>query len=363
VNVALTVAQRAYFMERGQVRFAGPAADLIGRSDLVRSVFLEGAARAAGDGHAGRRRVSAHAATPATAPAEGPMLEVRGLVKSFGGIRAVDGIDLTLARGKILGIIGPNGAGKTTLFDVVSGFLVPDRGRVSLLGEDVTDLSPEARSRKGLGRSFQDARLFPSLTVAENVAVALDRHLPVKEPVAAALGLPVVRREEAALAARADSLIESMGLGAYRDKFVSELSTGTRRIVDIACALAHAPDVLILDEPSSGIAQAETEALGRLLESLRSDLGCSLLVIEHDVPLVSRIADELVAMDLGRAIARGAPGDVVRDPAVVRAYLGTEEGLSPPSKRVRAMRENRKATRATEAGGRGGPRTKRRRSG
>jgi ABC-type branched-subunit amino acid transport system ATPase component/predicted MFS family arabinose efflux permease len=325
-SLALNIAEVAYFMEKGEIRFSGPAHELAGRTDLLRSVFLEGAGRdgrpTTGDGRAPRPS-AVQAASLVDKKRAKPVLEVKGLSKSFGGIRAVDDVSFAVSDEQILGMIGPNGAGKTTAFDLISGFIRPNSGQVFYLGEDVTSLSANRRARRGLGRSFQDALLFPSLTVAENLAVALERSLRARNPLPAALGLPHVRLAERRLFERADELIEKMGLTAYRDKFVSELSTGTRRIVDIACVVAHHPTVLILDEPSSGIAQAETRALGRLLTTVREDLGCSLLLIEHDLPLVSEVADELVALDLGRVIARGRPDEVLRDPAVVRAYLGT----------------------------------------
>jgi branched-chain amino acid transport system ATP-binding protein len=239
-------------------------------------------------------------------------------------------------------MIGPNGAGKTTVFDLISGFVPVDGGRVVYRGKDVTSLSAHARARRGLGRSFQHARLFPSLTVTETIEVAFERHLPARNPLSAALVLPHVRLGERKIEARADELIERMGLVAYRDKFVSELSTGTRRIVDLACAVAHRPDVLVLDEPSSGIAQAETAALGDVLLRVRDEIGCTLLVIEHDMGLVTSLADELIALDLGRIIARGAPNDVVSDPAVVAAYLGTEaDNVLQPSGHRTAERSDR----------------------
>jgi ABC-type branched-subunit amino acid transport system ATPase component/predicted MFS family arabinose efflux permease len=329
VNLALQVAQRAYFMEKGEIRFSGAAEELTGRGDLLRSVFLEGASRAGAaqatsQGGNGKLR-KAKPRTPAPSSNGQKVLSVTELSKAYGGVHAVNGVSFALSDGQILGIIGPNGAGKTTVFDLISGFLSVDSGRIHLLDEDITSLSPEGRSMKGLGRSFQDARLFPSLTVKENLAVALDRHLEVKDPVAAALSLPSVRGSEKNAGRRVEELISLMNLEAFRDKFVSELSTGSRRIVDITCALAHKPKVLILDEPSSGIAQAETEVLGPLLQRVRDDLGCSLLVIEHDIPLVSALADELIALDLGRVIAQGRPSDVVRDQGVITAYLGTQE--------------------------------------
>jgi ABC-type branched-subunit amino acid transport system ATPase component len=233
--------------------------------------------------------------------------------------------------GEVLGFIGPNGAGKTTLFDVISGFLPPDEGQITLTTDgvvhDLTTRSPQRRARLGLGRSFQDGRLFPALTVAETIAVALELHVDVRDPVAAALNLPAVLDSEHDVGLRVEELIELMGLGAFRDKFVHELSTGSRRIVDLACVLAHGPSVLLLDEPSSGIAQRETEALGPLLLRIRDALGASILVIEHDLPLLSSISNRMVALDLGEVVATGTPGEVVHEPRVVASYLGTSQSV------------------------------------
>jgi branched-chain amino acid transport system ATP-binding protein len=245
--------------------------------------------------------------------------------KRFGGIRAVDGVDLELKRGRILGLIGQNGAGKTTLLDCVSGFLPLDGGRVLLRGHDVSDWPPYDRAANGLGRSFQDARLFPSLTVEETIAVALERHLRSRDLIAAALRLPASYESERQARARVDDLVELMGLGAFREKLISELSTGSRRIVDLACILAQDPSVLLLDEPSSGVAQRETEALGPLLLRVREHTGCSMLVIEHDMPLISSICDEMIALELGAVIARGTPQEVLEHPRVIESYLGTDE--------------------------------------
>jgi branched-chain amino acid transport system ATP-binding protein len=320
INVALTVAERAYFMEKGEVRFSGPTAELLERDDIVRSVFLEGTAVATGQKAKTRTAVEPAVGDPfATAPV---VLEVAGLTKRFGGIRAVDDCDLVLREGEILGLIGPNGAGKTTIFDLVSGFLTTDGGRVILDGRDITAMSPDRRAWLGLGRSFQDARLVPALTVAENIALGLERHLDVRDHVASAMGLPGVVRLEEDVAWTVADLVELMNLGAYRDKFVRELSTGTRRIVDLAMAIAHDPRVLLLDEPSSGIAQRETEALGPLLQRIRQEAGCALLVIEHDMPLITSVSNRIVALELGHPIAEGTPDEVVRDPQVIASYLG-----------------------------------------
>ena len=325
VNVALTVASRAYFMEKGEVRFSGPTAELLERDDILRSVFLEGAASAtAGPSTAGRATESAPRAASPVPLAERPaVLQVSGLTKRFGGITAVDDVSFDLRQGEILGLIGPNGAGKTTIFDLLSGLLGADGGRIRMAGRDVTDWSPDRRAALGLGRSFQDARIFPSLTVAENIAVGLERHVEVRDHLSSLLYLPALQDSEADVAFTVDELVELLNLQAYRDKFVAELSTGSRRIVDLAMAIGHHPSVLILDEPSSGSAQREAEALGPLLVRIREATGCSMLVIEHDMPLITSISDEIVALDLGRVVVRGAPEQVIADRRVVESYLGS----------------------------------------
>jgi branched-chain amino acid transport system ATP-binding protein len=341
VNLALTVAQTAYFMEKGEIRFHGPTAELLSRPDVLRSVFLEGAATVMQNDPAnnGAGSVREHVAATVAHVDEPHMnghdvdapirLSLDGVSKHFGGLAALTDVTYTASAGEIVGFIGPNGAGKTTMFDVISGFLTPDRGRI-VLGEgdeavDVTSLSPSARARLGLGRSFQDGKLFPALSVAETVALAFERHLDVKDPFAAALHLPFVEEAERDIAARVEELLELLAITDFRDKLVRELSTGSRRIVDLACVLAHGPSVVLLDEPSSGIAQREAEALGPLLQSIRDRAGATILVIEHDVPLLLGIADRVVALDLGEVVAQGSPEEVVHDPAVVRSYLGTTE--------------------------------------
>jgi branched-chain amino acid transport system ATP-binding protein len=258
---------------------------------------------------------------------DGFILETRDLTVEFGGFFAVNGVDLRVRRGAIHALIGPNGAGKTTLFDLITGFTPPDRGRVELCGRDVSDLTAWQRAALGMGRSFQDARLWPSLTVVETIALALHDEAEIHATVPAFLGLPRVAESEEELAIRTDELIDLMGLDAFRNKFVSELSTGSRRIVELACMLAHRPKVLLLDEPSSGIAQRETEALGPLLRRIRDQLSCSVLIIEHDMPLISSLADRMLALDLGRVVASGTPKQVLESPVVVESYLGTSRRL------------------------------------
>jgi ABC-type branched-subunit amino acid transport system ATPase component len=330
VNVALNLAERAVFMEKGEVRFEGRAAELLERPDILRSVFIAGAG-AEGELTSARRPAvngaRRNGKTPETSGANSPaVLTCHGILKRFGGIVAVDNVDLEVREGEIVGLIGHNGAGKTTLMDCISGFLPIERGRIILRGEDVTDLTPHQRARLELGRSFQDALLFPTLTVAETVAVARERHLASKDMFAAALQLPASYESELEVAIAVDELIEMMGLDAFRQKLTGELSTGTRRIVDLACILAQDPKMLMLDEHSGGVAQKETEALGPLLLlRVRAHTRCSMLVIEHDMPLLTATCDRMVALELGRVIAEGSPTEVLAHPAVIESYLGTDE--------------------------------------
>jgi ABC-type branched-subunit amino acid transport system ATPase component/sugar phosphate permease len=323
VNVALTVAEKAIFMEKGEVKFLGKTADLLTRPDILRAIYVKGTG-------------ALTASHPTTLKSERErreyllsdarnVLEVKEVSKTFGGVIALEDVSLHLREGEILGLIGPNGAGKTTLFDVISGYQSPDSGQVLYNGLDVTSIGPEDRAAAGIVRRFQDARLLPSLTVYENLLLALDRKLDSRNTVLIALQAPGVRKSERRVRLRADALIEILSLGDYRDKFVKELSTGLRRMVDLACVLATEPKVLMLDEPSTGIAQAEAESLGPLLRRIRVETSCSVLVIEHDMTLISSISDELVAMDQGRVLLRGAPEEVLNSEVVIQSYLGTSE--------------------------------------
>jgi ABC-type branched-subunit amino acid transport system ATPase component len=321
INVALTIATRAYFMEKGEVRFSGPTEELLERDDILRSVFLHGASKGMAGEPAATTAALRERELEKPGPAK-PVLEVAGLTKRFGGINAVTDVSFTLHSDEILGLIGPNGAGKTTIFDMISGHLPQDSGRIRLQGVDVSGWGPDRRAAVGLGRSFQDARIFPSLTVAENIALGLERHIDVRDHVSALLATPAMRESEEDVAFTVEDLVELLGLGAFRDKFVSELSTGSRRIVDLAMAIAHDPAVLLLDEPSSGIAQRETEALGPLLLDIRRATGCAMLVIEHDMPLITSLSDQIVALELGRVVLQDTPDAVLADPRVVSSYLG-----------------------------------------
>jgi len=257
--------------------------------------------------------------TVAVDVAEGtPILTTEGLRKHFGGVRAVDCVDIEINKGEIVGLIGPNGAGKTTLFELLGGFTEPDEGKVVYAGHDVTGLGPETRGKLGLVRSFQDAGLFPTMTVLETVQLAFERAQPTRLW-KGLLGLQVDERDKDS---SARAIVHAMGLDRYRNRQIQELSTGTRRIAEIACLVALQPTVLLLDEPSSGIAQRETEVLGTLLREIKQRLDLTLVVIEHDIPLIMGLADRIVAMDTGKVIAVGTPRAVAEDPQVIESYLG-----------------------------------------
>jgi ABC-type branched-subunit amino acid transport system ATPase component/ABC-type branched-subunit amino acid transport system permease subunit len=354
VNVAITLADRAVFLEKGEVRFDGPTADLLHHPEILRAVFLEGAT-AAPKTSARLVATSSNGHGPFTANCDHQCgrdrpvaLQLHGVSTTFGGVRAVNGVDMAVHQGQILGIIGPNGAGKTTVLDLISGFVTPTEGWVQLHGVDVTALTASDRAEQGLGRSFQDARLFPSMTVRQTIATACERHVDVRDPISPFVLSPAVKLSERAVAAEVDALIELMHLQAYADKFVGELSTGTRRVVDLACTLAHRPSVLLLDEPSSGIAQRETEALEPVLIDIRDKTGAAMVVIEHDMPLITAISDELLALELGAVVACGPPDEVLRDPRVVEGYLGTTEETIMRSGSV-PKRPARKATKSAKA--------------
>ncbi len=349
VNVALALASRVYFMERGQVRFSGPADEIVEQPDMLRSVFLTGGAEelplAANGGsphERSRQRSPKHASRAAAAA-----LELVGVTRRFGGINAVDSVDLVVGRDEIVGLVGQNGAGKTTILDLICGLQRLDKGKVLLSGQDISRWSQPRRARCGLGRTFQGGRLFPGLTVAETIAVSLDRTTEVRDPFNAALRMPASYESETDVARRVEQLLDIFGLAEYRDCFTSELSTGSRRIVELACVVGHRPSVLLLDEPAAGVAQAEVEALGDLLRHVRRELGCAMVIIEHDMPLVASLSDRLVALESGSVISVGSPQEVLADPAVISSYLGVDRSTvnrsGPPPSRI-AVRTNSKET-------------------
>ena len=258
-----------------------------------------------------------------------PLLEFVDVAKSYGGVTALDGVSFTVADDEVVGVIGANGAGKTTAFDAISGFVRPDRGHIWLrsgLGEDRVDLAglaPHRRAALGVGRTFQNARLFSSLTVMETLrAVQHTRSNQGFWRSIAGLG----RRQEQAINERAHDVLALVGLQDHLDKPVQELSYGMLRLCELACVVALAPRLLLLDEPSSGMAQREVEALGPILRSIRERLGASVVLVEHDMPFVLGLSDRIVAMAKGTVIATGSPSDVLAEPAVIESYLGSSFG-------------------------------------
>jgi ABC-type branched-subunit amino acid transport system ATPase component len=253
-----------------------------------------------------------------------PLLSIDDVAVDYGGVHALNGVTVDIAAGEIVGFIGPNGSGKTTLLDVVSGFTRPFRGRVLLDGEDLAHHLPEDRAAAGITRSFQDCRLYPELSVEETLLVSEDARSP-SGVVSAALRLPRSRRLEQQKRDAIEGLLAGLGLEQFRHNLIGELSTGTRRIVDLATILAARPRVLLLDEPTAGIAQREAEAFGPLLRRVHALTGAAICLIEHDVPLALSLCDRIVVMETGQVVTVGTPKEVMSDPAALAAYLGASQ--------------------------------------
>ena len=250
------------------------------------------------------------------------MLSARGLYQSFGGVVAVDDVDLDLYRDEILGLLGPNGAGKTTIFEMLSGERRSERGRITMGEDDITSWPAYRRAEHGLGRSFQAARLWPGLTVHESVIMAISHHTSSPGAAAAMLCLPTVRRSERRLRQAADEILEPLGLAQYSDQLTSDLSTGVRRLLELAVIIAMGPSIVLLDEPSAGLAQAETEAMAPVLLETKRRLDWSMILIEHDMGLLRQLADRAIALDIGAVVTTGNPEDVLNHPVVIESYLG-----------------------------------------
>jgi branched-chain amino acid transport system ATP-binding protein len=251
------------------------------------------------------------------------LLAVRNLTKRFAGLTANSDIDLEIPEGSLFAVIGPNGAGKTTFFNMVSGFLAPTAGTIEFAGEDVTNLRQDKIAAKGLVRTFQLVQLFKGMTVAENVEVGF--HLATKGGVAAALSrLSWFRRQEADVHAKARELLAFVGLAGQAEQDAELLPYGQQRLLEVARALAAKPRLLLLDEPAAGLNAPETDALAAVIQELNRQ-GTTVLLIEHDMALVTRIAQRIAVLDFGCKITEGTPDEIKRHPDVIAAYLGTEE--------------------------------------
>ena len=252
------------------------------------------------------------------------VLECRDLSIRFGGLQALDGVNLDVKEWEIVGLIGPNGAGKTTFFNCVMGVYQPTRGSVSHRGNDITNLPTHKRSTLGLGRTFQNVGLVKSLPVMENMLIA--QHAKIRyNPVAGLVGAPGSLAEERALRENALEILNFMGLVAYRDERVSRLPYGIQKLTEIGAVLASDPEFLLLDEPTSGMSPEEAHAFGDLLLKLRTELNLTVLMIEHHVPLVVRVCDHVYVLNFGKLLAEGRPEVIQKHPEVVAAYLGGEE--------------------------------------
>ena len=323
INLALRLCDRAIFMEKGQVVFSGSTADLLDRQDIVRAVLLGGANDSPTD-LTGAVADRADLALPLDAALDSrhAVLSARGLYQRFGGVVAVDDVDLDLWQGEILGLLGPNGAGKTTIFELLSGERRSERGQITMGEDDITSWPAYRRAKHGLGRSFQAARLWPGLTVDESVIMAISHHVSSPGATASMLCLPTVRRSERRLRQAADEILEPLGLAQYADQLTSDLSTGVRRLLELAVIIAMGPSIVLLDEPSAGLAQAETEAMAPVLLETKRRLGCSMILIEHDMGLLRQLADRAIALDAGVVVTTGNPEDVLNHPYVIESYLG-----------------------------------------
>jgi len=252
------------------------------------------------------------------------LFQADNLAINFGGIKAVDGVSFTVAQGEVFTIIGPNGAGKTTVFNLISRIYDPTEGTLSLDGTDITRVAPHRIASLGIARTFQNIELFEHATVLHNLLLGRHAHRGGQHLLAEMLFLPSVRRRELAHRDRVEHVIDFLDLQHYRDTLIVNLPYGARKVVELARALCSEPKLLLLDEPSSGLNTEETEDMAFWIHDIRTELGITVLMVEHDMGLVNEVSDRVLALNYGRVLALGTPAEVQAHPEVIRAYLGGE---------------------------------------
>jgi len=263
------------------------------------------------------------AAAPRAEPRAPALFEADNISIAFGGIKAVDGVTFSVSEGEIFAIVGPNGAGKSTIFNLISRIYEPTGGRLAFQGQDITNVPPHTIARRGIARTFQNIELFEHATVLDNLLIG--RHCRAKPNILAEmLFTRGVRRQELEHREAVEEVIDFLDLANYRDQRISGLPYGVRKVVELARALCAKPKLLLLDEPASGLNTEETEEVAFWIDDIKNDLGITVIMIEHDMSLVSAVSDRVLALNNGRMLALGTPSEVQADPAVIEAYLGGE---------------------------------------